>query len=175
MMSRSFLMATVLLGATACWGANITFNITEDKPSYSPPANGSWNSGQLVLCESYDPNTTSCTGSRISDLLQWSGGNMLLFRSDLEPGQDPLPGSAEMGIPNFDPSFGSGTIYILENQYPSAYNPTSKQPGGSLVPADNYQYRVYSDASTPEPAALLLCGMGALVIGFTRFASAKRT
>jgi hypothetical protein len=112
-------------------------------------------------------------------LVQWAGGGIGFYASDLEPGQAPVPGTAETGIPAFDPAFGVGTVYILEPiTIPEVitYTPSqgaNAQPGGILPPVggDTVTYTITSDASNdavPEPAAFVLAGGALLALGFVK-------
>jgi len=164
------------------WSAafTITFDETTGLPTTPAALVGRLQSGNLVLCEAFDLGTSICTGSNISDLVQWAGGSISLFRSGLETGQAPVPGTAELGIPAFDPSFGAGTVYMLE---PTAlpevitYNPTqgaNATPGGIIPPVmgDTVIYAITSDAATgetvPEPNALPFLGMALVTLGLVK-------
>ena len=178
-------LSLVLLSAAftlPAWTAafTITFDETTGQPITPAGLVGRLQSGNLVLCDAFNAGTQICTGSNISDLVQWAGGSISFFRSDLEPGQLPVPGTAELGIPAFDPAFGAGTVYILEpTTLPEVvtYNPTqgaNAGPGGILAPVmgDTVTYVITSDAATgepiPEPSTLLFLGSALVALSYVR-------
>src|SRR5215471_7773279 len=89
---------------------NITFDELIAQPGTPAALAGRLQSGNLVLCEAFNPGTQICTGNNISDLIQWAGGSIRFYASELEPGQLTVRGTAETGIPNFDVNFGAGTV-----------------------------------------------------------------
>jgi hypothetical protein len=158
----------------------ITFDETTGNPTTPAGLVGRLQSGNLVLCDAFNAGTSICTGSNISDLVQWAGGSISFFRSNLEPGQSPVAGTAELGIPAFDPSFGAGTVYLLEPAaLPEVINYTPTQganatPGGIIAPVmgDTVTYVITSDAATgepiPEPSMLFVLGIVLAALGLVR-------
>jgi hypothetical protein len=172
---RLGLFASISILPAAAAAFTVTFDETTGNPITPAGLAGRLQLGNLVLCDIFNPSTTICTGSNISDLIQWTVGG-INFYSDLEPGQAPVPGTAEIGIPAFDPAFGAGTVYILEpTTIPEVitYTPTqggNAQPGGILPPVsgDTVTYIITSDATNdavPEPATFILLGGALLALG----------
>jgi hypothetical protein len=69
-------------------------------------------SGTLILCEAFDTGTQSCSGKNVSDYLQFGGGGILSFVSDVgfPPDGDPY----DTGIPCAIPSVNGVYAYIPE-------------------------------------------------------------
>jgi hypothetical protein len=172
---RLGLLASISILPAAATAFTVIFDETTGHPITPAGLAGRLQSGNLVLCDIFNPGTTICTGSNISDLIQWAGGSISFYASELEPGQVPVPGTAETGIPAFDPAFGAGTVYMLEpTTIPEVitYTPTqggNAQPGGILVPmGDTVTYIITSDATNdavPEPATFVLLGGALLALG----------
>jgi len=173
---RLGLLASIFILPAAATAFTVIFDETTGLPITPAGLAGRLQSGNLVLCDIFNPGTTICTGSNISDLIQWAGGSISFYASELEPGQVPVPGTAETGIPAFDPAFGAGTVYMLEpTTIPEVitYTPTqgaNAQPGGILAPVmgDTVTYIITSDATNdavPEPATFVLLGGALLALG----------
>lgn len=176
---RLGLLASVSILPAAATAFTVVFDETTGTPITPAGLAGRLQSGNLVLCDIFNTGTTMCTGSNISDLVQWAGGSINFYASDLEPGQAPVPGTAETGIPAFDPAFGAGTVYMLEPPtIPEVitYTPTqgaNAQPGGIIPPVmgDTVSYTITSDATNdvvPEPATFVLLGGALLALGFVK-------
>jgi len=176
---RLALFASISILPASATAFTVVFDEFSSIPATPAGLVGRLQSGNLVLCDAFNAGTQICTGSNISDLVQWSGGSISLYASDLEPGQAPVPGTAETGIPAFDPAFGAGTVYMLEpTTIPEVitYTPTqgaNAQPGGILPPVggDTVTYTITSDATNdavPEPVTFLLLGSALLALGFVK-------
>jgi hypothetical protein len=168
LLAKLFLVLCCIL--LPAWSAVVTITIDETTQNYTARAGISFNSGVLVLCQAFDAGAAAvCSGSNVSDVVTFSGGNLIQYFSEREAG-DPAPAGAETGIPSPLPNFGVGQRFVLEGSNENielvTYNPTANDPGGSLVAGDSYTYRIFSD--TPEPATMLLMGAGLLAIGFGR-------
>jgi hypothetical protein len=179
-LGKLFLVCGVIV--SAAWPATITMTFDESSHTPTVPAGVTFQSGVLVLCEAFDATAPVCSGNNVSDVVQFAGGNIITYNSDLGPGA--IANGAEQGIPVPLPNFGAGQRFVLEPVTEGTapeiitYSPTPNDPGGSLVTPDTYVYHITSDGvgdNTPEPATMALLGAGLLAIGGRRLWSPRQT
>jgi hypothetical protein len=175
-LGKLFLLACCVI-VPAAWPATINISFDESSQSPTVPPGVTFNSGVLVICEAFDATAPVCSGSNVSDIVQFAGGNIITYNSELGPGE--IPHNAEQGIPVPLPNFGAGQRFVLETVTEGTgaevitYSPTVNDPGGAPAGTpDTYVYHITSDAAgdnTPEPATMALLGIGLLAIGIRRF------
>jgi hypothetical protein len=126
----TLLVIAFSLAPPTAWSATITISFDESLLNPKTPNGVSFNSGVLVLCEQFNvAGTATCSGNNVSDVVQFAGGNIITYNSDVQSGELPKPGTAEVGIPTPLPNFGAGQRFVLETVNEAGnevirYNPT---------------------------------------------------